>query len=441
MNYKKGKKLNEGKTKIIWSVEDNDKLVIIENKNDITAFDDPSYTKKFATKAEHATSITCRVFELLKKAGMPVAYQEQLFQTEFAAPSCAMIPLEVVARRYAVGSFLKRHPEMTKEEGQAPHRFHRLVAEFFLKTAKGAFVNFKGEKILDNLDSKKGEEDPFISNSGEDQWKLYHAKKPVWDPEADMKKTIQASFVIASGGKEKMAEMENILRKTFLILEGAWNSLGIRFIDLKIEFGVDKDGKLLVADVIDNDSWRLRDMKWEELSKEAFRQGEELGEVEKKYGIVASLAQNFRIPAQALVLWRGSDGDTFPEIDASIKSSGIKIEEVTLSGHKSTYQCLETFEKIMGNYPEGGVVIAKVGRSNGLGPILSARTSWPVLTVPATADSFPDDIWSSVRMPSSVPVATLWPESNAVLMAIGILAQKNPILYAWRQMMVEKLDI
>lgn len=66
-----------------------------------------------------------------------------------------------------------------------------------------------------------------------------------------------------------------------MTLEGAWNVLGFRLIDMKIEFGLDLNGNLLVSDVIDNDSWRLRDADWEELSKEAFRQGETLDEVEK----------------------------------------------------------------------------------------------------------------------------------------------------------------
>ncbi len=441
MAYKKGKKINEGKTKIIWAIKGREDAVIIENKNDITAFDDPSFTKKFASKAEHATTITSRVFELLKKASIPVAYEKQISPTEFLAPKCEMVSLEVVARRYAVGSFLKRHPEMIGGKDQVPHRFHRLVTEFFLKTKDGGLTGLKGKKVVSGLDAKKSEEDPFILNPKEEVWKLYNSKKPLWEERADLKKSVKALEVISGNIKNKMEEIDSMLRKTFLVLEGAWSVLGFHFIDLKIEFGVDKKGNFLVADVIDNDSWRLRDMKWEELSKEAFRQGEELNEVEKKYGFVASLSQNFRVPAQTLVLWRGSDSDSFPEIDPVMRASGLKIEEITLSGHKSTHQCIETLEKIIGNYPDGGVVIAKVGRSNGLGPILAARAAWPVLTVPATADTFPNDIWSSVRMPSSVPVATVWPESNAVLMAMEILAQKNPILYAARQAMIEKLDI
>ena len=67
-SYQKADVLNEGKTKTIWSVKDNPALIVIENKKDITAFDDPKFTKQFELKAQYATTTTCRVFELLKKS-------------------------------------------------------------------------------------------------------------------------------------------------------------------------------------------------------------------------------------------------------------------------------------------------------------------------------------------------------------------------------------
>lgn len=441
MKYQKKKLLAEGKTKKIWGVLGCKDTVIIAYKDTITAFDDPKYTKKFATKAIYSTTTTCRVFELLRKAGIPIAYQEQISPTEFLAQKCDMISLEVIARRFAVGSFLKRHPDFTPEEKQPPRLFHRLVTEFFLKTTKGQLLDPDGKVLLKGLDPKKKEEDPFILNPYDKNWQLFHSKKPAWDPQANLNRTIKASLVVHNKVQKRIKEMENILRKVFLVLEGAWNTLGLHFIDMKIEFGVSANANdLLVADVIDNDSWRLQNMKWEELSKEAFRQGEELDEVERKYGVVTSLVEQFRIPKQVLVLWRGSPKDEFPKL-MSLKDYGVDVVKVTLSGHKSPRMCLNKLDRILGDYPDGGVIVAKVGRSNGLGPILAARTSWPVIAIPATLENSPEDVWSSIRMPSSVPLATTWPEKNAILMALNILAIKNPLLYMWRQKQIEELDI
>ncbi|PKL72550.1 hypothetical protein CVV26_00875 [Candidatus Kuenenbacteria bacterium HGW-Kuenenbacteria-1] len=202
MTYEKGQKIIEGKTKIIWEIKNDSKNVLIENKNDITAFDDPSFTKQFKTKAENATTVTCKIFELLKQAGIPVAYNEQCSANEFSSPKCVMIPLEVVERRFAVGSYLKRHPEFIKNDNILPHRFHKLLIEFFLKTTKGGLINSKGEKILEGLDALKGEEDPFIINPFDDEWKLFHSKKPNWTEEADFKKIIKASDAFSEYSQE-----------------------------------------------------------------------------------------------------------------------------------------------------------------------------------------------------------------------------------------------
>jgi len=52
---------------------------------------------------------------------------------------------------------------------------------------------------------------------------------------------------------------------------------------------VTKDGRLVVADVIDNDSWRLRNSDWKDISKQSFRDGESLDEVQDKYKLVSGL--------------------------------------------------------------------------------------------------------------------------------------------------------
>jgi len=430
--------LAEGKTKKIWTFPQRGDLVCIENRPQITAFDDPKFTREFAKKAEYATTTTCRVFELLKAAGIPVAYEEQFSSVAFLAPRCEMIPLEIVARRYAVGSYLSRNPQLRGIESDPPHRFHRLVAEFFLKTTKGKLVDQGGQLLTEGLDPKKGEEDPFILCPDLTSWYLYHPKKPIWEKGADLGKHIWAPHVI---GETPIGDFEDLLRETFLVLEGAWAQLGYRLIDMKIEFGLTDSGKLIIADVIDNDSWRLRNQNWQELSKQAFRDGEELSEVERKYGTVANLVQQFRIPHQALVLWRGSEKDDFPKLPDNLNSAGSSVDQITISGHKSPQKSLNQLEEILAKYPDGGVIIVKVGMSNGLGPILAARTSWPVISVPASAKDFPEDVWSSLRMPSDVPMTTILNEANAINHALNILTQKNPLLYMQRQKRIEELDV
>lgn len=440
-SHEKGSLLAEGKTKKIWEVVGDRGHVIIENKPDITAFDDPRFTKQFRAKAEYATQTTCRVFELLKRAAVPVAYVEQISPTEFVAEKCSMISLEVVALRYVVpaNSYLKRNPDFKIPEGEPAIRFRQLVVQFFLKTTKGKLIDSKRKIIVEGLNPEKGEEDPFITNPHENSWVLVHSKKPLWDSTSELRRGICAQDVI--GKTFTMEDMEYFLRNTLLVLEGMWTNLGHRLIDLKIEFGTAENGQLLVADVIDNDSWRLRDPSWRELSKEAFRQREALDEVERKYGIVSDLVRDFRIPRQCLALWRSSHSDKFPEIPQNFDLSSIEIKEITASGQKFPHEHLDVLERILGLFPDGGVIVQKISMGDDfVVPILATWTSWPVISIPATLDKNPKHLLSSLRALSSVPMAVVCSETNAIRFTLNILAQKNPFLYQQIQREVEDSD-
>jgi phosphoribosylaminoimidazole-succinocarboxamide synthase len=290
MNITRGTLINEGKTKKVFAVEGDPRRAVIEYKNAITAFDDPSFTKEFATKAKYSNITTSRVFEMLNKVGVPTAFIEQLSDTEFLAESCKMIPLEVVIRRYAVGSYLKRHPELAKPEGEPPHRFETPLVEFFLKTTRGGLSDEKGV-IVENLDPKKGEEDPFIENPHDSAWRLVHPKKQANDPEYSLGRTVDAERILGTG---TIKEMEEAITKTLLTLEGFFSKHEFKLIDFKIEFGMTKDGRVVISDVIDNDSWRLRDKNWGDVSKQSFRDGETMSSIEDKYALVATLMEESR---------------------------------------------------------------------------------------------------------------------------------------------------
>jgi len=292
--YKRGKLLAEGKTKRIFAVDGQPGLVIIEHKDAITAHDNPAFTREFATKARCSTQTTSRIFAYLEHRGVLTAFVTQISDTEFVARRCRMLPLEAVARRYAVGSYLKRNPEFAVSEGLPPHRFDSPILEFFLKTTGGELRDTSGKILASDLDPLRGEEDPLIQDYLQPEWRLFHSKKPYTDSEADLHKTVQAVEALEYRDLRIINFMESHLLKTFGLLEQAWEQVGgYHLIDMKIEFGITTYCVPVVADVIDNDSWRLRTRDWQELSKEVFRNGGDLSVVEQNYIRVAELVEQF----------------------------------------------------------------------------------------------------------------------------------------------------
>lgn len=292
------------------------------------------------------------------------------------------------------------------------------------------------EETLTDRSTGKTVDDPFISDPYNPNWVLKHPKVPGWDPMSDLGVSVLAANFLSPS--VTVRKIEELARKTFLVLERAWAILGFRLIDFKIEFGIGPNGELFVADVIDNDSWRLRTIDWEEVSKQLFRDNADMNLISDKYALVAALVNLFRIPKQAVVIWRGSEKDDIAEVP---RVPGLEKVEIALSGHKSPARVLAKLEEVLTNFPEGGVIVVPVGMSDGLGPVLAARTTWPVIAVTTTVKDRPHDVWSSLECPSNVPLATILSPKNAVLAALNILSASNPAVYAYRQYEIEQLDL
>ncbi len=448
--FVKGSQLGEGKTKRLFSVEGYPDLVWVENKDEVTAHDDEAYTKRFDTKAVCATKTTTKIFELLNACGIPTSFVQKISDTEFIAKKCEMIPLEVISRRLAVGSFVQRRPDLKPLAGDKPHRFHQVYREFFLKTTKGKLE--KGDQSTDlglpEIPAKGGGtkplDDPLIEDVWIRPWELMMPKQPAWEKGARLDIHVPPGGVLFPSNRNAPAPETDIIKtmdelnhKAFLVAEGAWAQLGYVLVDWKIEFGWTVDGNIVISDVIDNDSWRLRDRDFQELSKQLHRDGLPLSEVEAKYGLVTEMVQQIRLPKQLLVIWKGSPDDQSPEVP---NIPGVETTGIALSGHKKTQACLKQLEELQRDYPDGGVIVVPVGMSNGLGPVLSSHTTWPVVGVPLTVKECPEDVWSSLRLPSQNPMATILSPKNAVLFALNILGQKNPAAYMIRQFALEQLD-
>ena len=401
----------EGKTKKIHLVKGSSELAAVVAKDDITAGDGAKHDI-IPDKGRLATATTSNVFRLLKACGLPVAFVEQNSAISFTAPKCLMLPYEVVVRREAHGSYLKRNPHLAK--GQL---FPQALVEFYLKTKD---KNWKGKPLICD--------DPLMQFAEDaKQIKLFNPAKPLQGQEPFL--LLSASQVFGSDEEWKIfPEMRRIARQAFLVLEKAWQLEGGSLVDLKVEFGFDSKGTLLLADVIDNDSWRVIE-GGAYIDKQVYRDGGALDDVAAKYRHVAEVTSHFHLPRQRIILWRGSDKDKTDAFSDALGEMADLMSVVTCSVHKEPVNAAGIFHRMVQEVPDS-VVIAYIGRSNGAGPTLSAMSTVPVITVPASIKEFPDDLWSSLRAPSAVPVMTVLEPGNAVLAALQILSGRNPRLYA-----------
>jgi len=243
-----GPKLAEGKTKIIYAHPEKGDVVYMVHKDGVTA-GDGARRNTLPGKGKLACRTTSNVFYLLEDQGVATHYIGMVAEDANIVTRCTMIPLEVVMRRIAAGSFVRRNPHIT--EGT---RFDPVLVEFFLKD--------------------DARHDPLVTDA-----------------------EITSSGVATP---EEIETMRQTARKVFAILEEAWSKLDVTLVDCKIEFGRAADGQLLVADVIDNDSWRIwpGGDKTRMLDKQIYRNMPEvtdagLATLLAKYEQVAELTDRF----------------------------------------------------------------------------------------------------------------------------------------------------
>ena len=180
---------------------------------------------------------------------------------EMLVRRCTMLPLEVVVRGVAAGSLVKRRPGIARGSLLVP----RMVEFFFKDDAAN---------------------DPFI------------------EPEDIVARGLATA--------EEVNMIAEIARLTFDILSHAWRRRDVLLVDVKLEFGRlatgEGKGNLVIADVIDNDSWRIWPNGREDLmlDKQLYRNlpevtSEALAMVLQSYEQVADLVGSFPVMRGAMV--------------------------------------------------------------------------------------------------------------------------------------------
>ena len=295
-----GKKVIEGKTKVITIQSKDEDLVKITTKNSLTGND--GELKSDLPLAKAKTEQTCNIFQILKSAGVPVAYVEKVIETdnEFISKNCDMIPLECVVRRKPWGSYLKRHP-MKKPLDVT---FKSPIAEFYYKV-----VDYPFNSRTHIINKNETEGDTKVTRMVE-EWTGEKFTDPIiylydyltvqeWYLHAPKMEFSMANFeqIDSVTDRDTMKYIEHeLLRPTFRLLEGYWKKFKVDLIDIKIEVGYTKSGELVVADVIDNDSWRIwpNGDNTNQLDKQLFREGGSEEDVIYNYEKVADMTSRMR---------------------------------------------------------------------------------------------------------------------------------------------------
>lgn len=226
-NIEKKEQLYEGKAKKVFATNDPD-YVIVDYKDDATAFNGE---KKGTIVGKGAINnrMTNYMFKMLEKEGIPTHLVEEINDRETIVKKVEILPLEVIVRNVAAGSFSKK---LGIEEGTP---LKRPTIEFSYKN--------------DDLG------DPFINK--------YYALGLDLATEEEIEKVTEYAFKI-----------NDFMLKFF-------KGLNIDLIDFKIEFGRFKN-EIILADEISPDTCRFWDSTThEKLDKDRFRR--DMGGVEDAY--------------------------------------------------------------------------------------------------------------------------------------------------------------
>ena len=218
----------EGKAKKVYKTDDPE-LYIVDYKDDATAFNG---LKKgtIAGKGIINNQMSNRLMQMIERKGVPTHFVKELSERETLVKKVSIVPLEVIVRNIAAGSFSKRYGV---EEGM---EFDEPVIEF----------SYKNDALGD----------PLLNTD--------HA------------------LALKVATRAEIDAIKSYALQINSILKAFWTECGVTLVDFKLEFGKTADGSVILADEISPDTCRLWDTATgEKLDKDRFRR--DLGGVEEAY--------------------------------------------------------------------------------------------------------------------------------------------------------------
>ena len=218
----------EGKSKKVYKTDDPERY-IVDYKDDATAFNG---LKKgtIAGKGIINNQMSNRLMQMIEQKGVPTHFVRELSERETLVKKVSIVPLEVIVRNIAAGSFSKRYGV---DEGMV---FEEPVIEF----------SYKNDALGD----------PLLNTD--------HA------------------LALKVATRAEIDTIKSYALKVNSILKAFWAECGVTLVDFKLEFGKTTDGSIILADENSPDTCRLWDSATgEKLDKDRFRR--DLGGVEEAY--------------------------------------------------------------------------------------------------------------------------------------------------------------
>lgn len=220
--------LYEGKAKQVFATDDPHR-VIVHYKDDATAFN----AQKRGTvvgKGEVNNFVTALLYRELEDYGVPTHFLDRLGPRDQLVKHVRIVPVEVIVRNRAAGTFAKRYGV---DEGLP---LDPNVIEFCLKS----------------------------------------------DALGDPPMNAATAVALGHATEEELEELFDLAAMVNDYLTARFAVAGLDLVDFKLEFGVDADGRIVLADEISPDTCRLWDAETgEKLDKDRFRR--DLGRVEEAY--------------------------------------------------------------------------------------------------------------------------------------------------------------
>lgn len=226
------KKLYEGKAKILYTTADSEILLTVY-KDDATAFN-AQKRGQIQGKGAINCQITAALFEWLESKNIPTHYLDCPEPNQMRVKAVTIVPVEVVVRNIAAGSLCR---ETGLPEG----------------------------KVLSS---------PLVE--------YYYKSDELGDPLL----TRDRIFLLNLVAPQRLTEIDNMARKINQNLQSFFDRCNITLVDFKLEFGIDAQENLLLADEISPDTCRLWDKNESDpqsriMDKDRFRK--DLGQVEAAY--------------------------------------------------------------------------------------------------------------------------------------------------------------